>query len=102
MHTHLPLRDYEETYFREHPEEISDYLSILFEEYATSNDLRTLLTSLRMLSRISGISQLAHTTGLSRKGVQKALSEDGNPKFENINAILKAMGYCLIPQKLPI
>jgi DNA-binding phage protein len=32
--------------------------------------------------------------------LQKALSEDGNPKFENINAIMQAMGYRLIPQKI--
>jgi DNA-binding phage protein len=31
---------------------------------------------------------------------QKALSEDGNPNFASINAIMRAMGYRLSPQKL--
>jgi DNA-binding phage protein len=39
---------------------------------------------------------------MTRKGLQKALSEGGNPKFESVNAILHAMGYRLAPQKLDI
>lgn len=37
---------------------------------------------------------------MTRNGYQKALSEDGNPGFENINAIMQAMGYSLIPEKI--
>ena len=37
---------------------------------------------------------------MSRKGMQKALSEDGNPGFESVNIIMHAMGYRLAPQKL--
>jgi DNA-binding phage protein len=33
--------------------------------------------------------------------VQKALPENGNPQFGSVNAIMRAMGYRLIPQKLP-
>jgi probable addiction module antidote protein len=43
---------------------------------------------------------LAEETGLSRKGIQKALSEEGNPEFASINAIMHAMGYKLTPKKL--
>jgi DNA-binding phage protein len=32
--------------------------------------------------------------------LQKALSENGNPQFSSVNAILNAMGYRLTPQKL--
>ena len=37
---------------------------------------------------------------MSRKEVQKALSENGNPEFSSVNAIMHAMGYRLSPQKL--
>jgi DNA-binding phage protein len=47
-----------------------------------------------------GVSRLAASAGLSRKGLQKVLSEEGNPYFESVNAILHAMGYRLVPQKL--
>ncbi|MGP0592695.1 helix-turn-helix domain-containing transcriptional regulator [Nitrospira sp. T9] len=55
---------------------------------------------LRMVARLKGISKLAEETGMTRNGVQKVLSEDGNPGFENINAIMQAMGYRLIAEKL--
>ena len=60
------------------------------------------MASLRVVSRVKGVSRIAETSGLSRKGVQKTLSENGNPQFANVNAIMHAMGYRLTPQKLPI
>ena len=43
---------------------------------------------------------MAEAVGMTRKGLQKALSAEGNPGFESINAILKVLGYRLAPQKL--
>ncbi|MEO8327168.1 MAG: hypothetical protein ABI618_15040 [Nitrospirota bacterium] len=55
-----------------------------------------------MVARVKGISTLAEEIGMTRNGVQNALSQDGNPRFENINPIMQAMGYRLIPEKLDI
>lgn len=92
--------EYEEDYFRKHPEEIDDYLEIIFDEYAKDSDNGALLSSLRILARVKGISMIAEETGMTRKGLQKALSPQGNPRLENINAIMHAMGYRLAPEKL--
>ena len=92
--------EYEEEYFCKHPEEIDDYLKIIFDEYAQDSDTGALLSSLRVLARVKGISTIAEETGMSRKGLQKALSSQGNPRLENINAIMHAMGYRLTPEKL--
>lgn len=100
MKDYRNIDDITEEYFRDHPEEIDNYITELFEEYAQDGDTATLLSSLRIISRVKGVSLIAETSGLSRKGVQKALSEEGNPKFANVNAILHAMGYWLAPQKL--
>jgi probable addiction module antidote protein len=89
-----------EEYLREHPHEFEDYLTEIFEEYAQEGNAATLLSSLRVLCRVKGVSLIAETSGMSRKGVQKALSEEGNPQFESVNAILHAMGYCLVPKKM--
>ena len=89
-----------EEYFRKHPEEIDDFINIIFEEYAKDNDVSALLASLRTVSRVKGITAIAEETGISRNGVQKALSENGNPQFGSINAIMHAMGYSLMPQRL--
>jgi probable addiction module antidote protein len=93
------LNEVSEEYYREHPDEIEGYLKVCFEEYARDGATSALLSSLRMIARVKGISTLAEETGMTRNGVQKALSEEGNPRFENINAIMQAMGYRLISEK---
>lgn len=92
----------EEEYYREHPEEIDSFLTVTFEEYAKNNDTDALLSALRMISRVKGVTATAEAAEISRKGVQKVLSEEGNLLFENVNAILHAMGYQLLPQALAI
>jgi probable addiction module antidote protein len=99
MRTYRTLGEVEEEYLRTHPEEIEEYLTVLFEEYAQDGDTAALLSSLRTVSRVLGVSHLAESAGLSRKGLQKALSEEGNPHFASVNAIIHAMGYRLMPQK---
>ena len=101
MRNYRTIGEVEEEYLRNHPEEVDDYISILFDEYAESGDTSSLMTSLRIVSRVKGVSQIAEVSGLSRKGVQKALSENGNPQFSSVNAIMHAMGYRLTPQKIP-
>lgn len=49
MRSYRTFADIEESYFREHPEEIDDYISIIFEEYAEDGDTGALLSSLRIL-----------------------------------------------------
>lgn len=100
MRTYRTIGEVEEEYLRQHPEEIEDYLTVLFEAYAQDGDTAALLSSLRTIGRVVGVSRLAESAGLSRKGLQKALSEEGNPHFESVNAIIHAMGYRLMPQKL--
>ncbi len=100
MSNYRTIREIEEEYLRNHPEEIDEYITVLFDEYAESGDTSALLASLRVVGRVKGVSHLAEVSGLSRQGVQKALSENGNPQFGSVNAILHAMGYRLTPQKL--
>lgn len=100
MRTFKTFDAMKEEYFRNHPEEIDDFITIIFEEYAKDEDTSALLASLRTVSRIKGITSIAEEAGISRNGVQKALSENGNPKFKSINAIMHAMGYSLMPQRI--
>jgi probable addiction module antidote protein len=102
MSNYRTIGEVEEEYLRNHPEEVDDYVNILFDEYAESGDTASLMSSLRVVSRVKGVSKIAEESGLSRKGVQKALSENGNPQFGSVNAIMHAMGYRLTPQKLPV
>jgi len=94
------LNDVEAEYFQNHPNEIDTYINELFEEYARDSDTPALLSSLRIIAKVKGISDIAEAVGITRQGLQKALSNKGNPRLENINAIMQAMGYQLMPQKI--
>jgi probable addiction module antidote protein len=87
-------------YFNQHPEEIDDYLNEVFTDYAQDGDSAALLSSLRVIARVKGISAMAEEIGMTRQGLQRALSSKGNPRLDNINAIMRAMGYQLMPQRL--
>jgi len=100
MSTYRAIGEIEEEYLRNHPDEVDDYITVLFDEYAETNDTAALLSSLRVVGRVKGVSRIAEVYDLSRKGIQKALSENGNPQFGSVNAIMHAMGYRLSPQKL--
>jgi len=94
------FREVEEEYFRNHPEEIGPYIDEIFDEYAQDGNSAALLASLRVIAKVKGISTIAEETGLSRQGIQHALSSKGNPRFDNVNAIMKALGYRLTPEPL--
>ncbi len=50
MSTYRKFSEVEADYFRDHPEEIDSYISLIFEEYAKDGDTGALLSSLRVLS----------------------------------------------------
>lgn len=76
MNNYRAIGEVEEEYLRDHPEEIDDYLTILFDEYAETGDTAALMSSLRVVSRVKGISSIAELPELSHQGLQKSLSEN--------------------------
>lgn len=94
------FRDVEEEYLRNHPEEIDAYLDEIFDEYGHDHNSAVLLASLRMIAKVKGISNIAEETGLTRQGIQHALSRKSNPRFDDINSIMNALGYRLVPEKI--
>ena len=99
MRKYRTLSNITEEYYLDNPDEIDGFLKITFEEYAEDNDTGALLSALRIISRVKGISKIAKEIGMTRQGLQKALSDKGNPRLENINSIMQALGYQLIPKK---
>jgi probable addiction module antidote protein len=49
-------------------------------------------------ARAHGMMQLAKETGLSREGLYKALSKDGNPSLDTIVKVMRALGVRLVPR----
>jgi len=74
-------------------EEIQAYLEACFEEAA--DDPAFLLQGLGFIARAKNMSQLARDTGLTREGLYKALSPEGNPSFATVAKVTKALGFKL-------
>ncbi len=100
MPNYRTLDQVTEAYFKEHPEEIEDFMTENFEEYARDGDSAALLSALRIVARVKSISAIAEEVGMTRQGLQKALSAEGNPRLDNISSILRAMGYRLMPERV--
>lgn len=100
MADYRSLDDVTAEYFTQHPEEIDAFLGETFADYAQDGDSAALLSALRIIARVKGISAMAEEVGMTRQGLQKALSARGNPRLDNINAIMRAMGYQLMPSRL--
>ncbi|WP_266169738.1 addiction module antidote protein [Dyella subtropica] len=47
------------------------------------------------IARARGMSQLARDTGISREGLYRALSAEGNPEFTTIMRVIRALGLTL-------
>lgn len=47
------------------------------------------------IARARGMSRLARETGLTREGLYKALSAEGNPEFATVMKVIKTLGLTL-------
>lgn len=102
MSNYRTLDEVSVDYFTQHPEEIEEFLQEIFADYAQDGDSVALLSALRIIARVRGISTVAEEVGMTRQGLQKALSANGNPRLDNVNAIMRALGYQLMPHRIEI
>lgn len=70
-----------------------NYLNACLEEDPGDGSL--VRAALGDIARARGMSQLARESGISREGLYKALSTDGNPAFETIMRVMRALGVHL-------
>ncbi|EGJ2070786.1 putative addiction module antidote protein, partial [Salmonella enterica] len=59
------------------------------------DDTKYLFKALGNIARARNISQLSKEVGMSREGIYKALSGEGNPSFQTVSKITKALGLKL-------
>ncbi len=72
------------------PEDARLYLEACAEEDPGDGSL--IRAALNDIARSGNMSQLARETGMSREGLYKALSENGNPSFATVMRIARALG----------
>ena len=58
--------------------------------------LKTFLVALRDVAKANGgLSGVARASALNRESIYKALSENGNPEFRTVQALLESLGLQL-------
>jgi probable addiction module antidote protein len=77
-------------------EDMAAYLEACLDE--AGDDASFIAIALGDIARARGMTQLARDTGLTREGLYKALSADGNPSFATVLKVIKALGLKLTPQ----
>jgi probable addiction module antidote protein len=71
-------------------EDMGLYLQACVEE--AGDDAAFIAKALGNIARAYGMTQLSKDTGLGRESLYKALSGDGNPSFDTILKVSKALG----------
>jgi probable addiction module antidote protein len=77
-------------------EDIELYLEACIEE--AGDDPAFIIHALGVIARAKNMSQLARDTGLTREGLYKALSPEGNPSFTTVAKVAKALGLQITVQ----
>lgn len=72
------------------PTDIAAYLEATLEE--SGDDPAVIARALGTVARSGNLSALARKTGMSREGLYKALTADGNPSFATISKVARALG----------
>jgi len=82
------FRHYDTADYLKTDEDIVAYLEACAEE----NDPALMAYALGTIARARNMSQLARDTGLTREGLYKALSGDGNPSLATVMKVAHALG----------
>ena len=88
MSTYRNFKDYHIEQLRD-LEDAKIYLSVALEDYEQNGDIEAFLLAVRDVAEAQGgMSKLAERVSLTREGLYKALSENGNPQLNTMGKIL--------------
>lgn len=74
-------------------EDMAAYLETVIED--AGDDPARVAQALGIIARSRNLSELARRVGMSREGLYKALSADGNPSFATVMKVAKALGLTI-------
>ena len=89
----LYTRVYDPAAYLKTEQECALYLQAAIDE--SDGDAALVIVALGDIARARGMMNLARETGLTREGLYKALSPEGNPSFATVMKVCKALGLKL-------
>jgi len=93
MKAKTETRSFDAAAYLKSPQDCAYYLQAAIDE--SEGDPAIVVTALGDISRSRGMAGLARETGLTREGLYKALSKDGNPSFATVLKVCRALGLKL-------
>jgi len=72
--------------------ETEEDIRLYLEECQKDGDPALIAAALGDIARARNMSQLAREAGMTRAGLYKALSPEGNPSFATVSKVAKALG----------
>ena len=89
--TQLGIKPFDAADYLQSDEDCAQYLQACMDEAAEDAALFT--KAVGDIARARGMMQLARDTGVTREGLYKALSEDGNPSLATTMKVAAALGF---------
>ena len=89
----LYTRPYDAAKYLKTEQDCALYLQAAMDE--SDGDAVMIVAALGEIARARGMMDLARKTGLTREGLYKALSPEGNPSFATVMKVCKALGLKL-------
>ena len=77
----------------------SEAIEAFLADAMETGDAKHIASALGIVARAKGMTKIARETGLAREHLYKSLSENGNPTLETTLAVLKALGFHLLPKQ---
>ena len=76
--------------------EAQEYINVALEEFAIDHNKELFLVTLNKVVKANGgVTKIAKQTNINRQHLYRILSATGNPTFDNIGALLSALGLKL-------
>ena len=94
MKKHSNFSHYDSADYLESEADIAAYLDAVMAD--AGDDPAFVTHALGVVARARNISKLSRDTGISREGLYKALSEDGNPSFATVSKVAHALGLRIV------
>ena len=92
----IKLRKWDAVEYLKTDEDRVMYLQACMDE--AGDDAAFIAAALGDIARAKGMTQLAKDAGMARESLYKALSGEGNPSFDTILKVMRALGFRLHPE----
>lgn len=89
----VKLRKWDSVEHLKTTEDMQAYLQACIDE--ANGDTTLIIKALGNIAKAKGMSRLAQETGLGRESLYKALSGEGNPSFDTVVKVLRALNLHL-------